>query len=267
MIIFILIVTTAGFVIKTVERDIPAIEDIDRIFLSTSGSVYVPNVEEPGYYMNLYMVDREQVEKYNLPTYDSKGSMQMILDIHQTILDEEEINRYFTFNVSYFLKDGSVIRRYYEISPNYYDSDRGYDIQPQLIELANSEENKEVIYAFVYDEVHRSIYKDLEISYYNQEKEKSYELNLSKREVDLLTDALRKDIETYYDSNEVDYYTVGFSGNGDGFHKSIEVEMGNPRDVELYLQFLNNDYRVADYNIPYFFVNTREYLKELEQSN
>ncbi len=264
MSLFIIIVSVAGFSVKTIEKNLPEMDAVEKVFLSNSNGFYMgewPKQE----YVGLGSITGNKIETYNLPTYQSDDAIRKIITLHEALIENPETGYYGYFNVVYFLKDGSVMKRFYELRPT--GGVVNQDFEAALNDLVRTDGNKEVMFPFIYDEKVRAKYSSITLNV--QSNFDSYDQFLSKEEIELFVIAMKKDIDFYFENAEFGSYDYGFNNNEFYFQHQLGIYDEDIKDDTTYIQPINGTNRLKGYNIPHYFDHTRDFLKTItkEQSN
>ncbi len=261
---FIIIVSVAGFSVKTVEKNLPSIDAVEKVFLSNASGFYMGEWPEQDY-IGLGSITAKDIEKYNLPTYQSEDAIRKIITLHEALIENPETGYYGYFNVVYFLKDGSVMKRFYELRPN--GGQVNQDVEVAVSDLMRTDANKKVMFPFIYDEEVRAKYSSMTLSV--QSNFDMYDQFLSKEEIELFVTAMKKDIDFYFENAEFGSYDYGFSNNEFYFQHQLGVYDEDIKDDTTYIQLNNGANRLKGYNIPHYFDYTRDFLKTIneDQSN
>ncbi|MCH4886730.1 hypothetical protein EZV73_04080 [Acidaminobacter sp. JC074] len=255
MSIFLAIVLISGLVVTSVQGNTPDIDKIKGIYVSTSGSVYLPNAENE--YVDVSRLDYEDIIKHDLPIYTSREAKQTIIDLHKAIVDDSSFNRYMDINIIYYMESGAKTSRYFSLE--YRGESYNAEILKSIKALMKTDENKIIRFPLFYDPAYRSHFRDLDANIYGGD----LDLELTSRQTDELIQMMRKDLDLYIGQYDDDIYSIGYNNSYVSFpYVEISQETKGYRDY-LSVQFVNNKTRFQNYDIPEYFEHTRLYVQKL----
>jgi len=260
MVVFLSIVLASGFIVKLIEKDIPEISEIESVFVSSSNEIFVPTQNEV---ISLRKIDSVDLERSELPVYESDESIQLILDLHNSLIDNPKYNYYNDINIVYYLKDGSKVVRYFNLG--HYSDDYNKEVGQLLIDLMMTEEHKKLVYPFFYKDEYRDLMKNISIEIngdiYNDK------ISLSQSEREQFASAVKQDIEYYYTHKSDGIIMIGYQTNYINFPREIsgDVYEGNTANDYLYITIWSGDRRFKNFDIPSYFVHTRAFIKDIIQ--
>ena len=260
MVVFVSVVLASGFTVKLLEKNIPDISEIDSIMVSSTNNVFLPSKND---HVNLRSIDSDDIEKYKLPVYQSDEAKQLILELHQSLINNPNYNYHTDINIVYYLKDGSKKTRYFDLG--YSKGDYNEELNEIFAELRKTKEHKENVYPYFYKDDYRDLLKNISI----EMNSKSYneKIYLSKAEVEKFAFAVKQDIDYYHMHKNDGSILIGYQPNYLNFPAEISDDNyeGELTNDYIYIGIYSGDSRFKSFDIPGYFTHTRNFIENLKQ--
>lgn len=250
---FVVIIVVAGGILSLVANDVPEAEDIKAVFITEYQDVFVGSKNLK--FVPVNSLTYEDIGKYGLPTYTSSESIDLIIDLHEEILEDRAFN-YKTIHMLYFLKDGSTVKRYYQLDQR--SGNINEDLATIMSALIKTPDNSRMRYPYFFDQNFKKHMRNLQVKYYHGQKDG--EQVIPNELEDLLVDALRKDIEVFMLDLEDTDYNIGYNNNYNYFPFATLEKDGVVYD-SIYMEFYFGNTRFKSFDIPANFNHTREFFE------
>lgn len=259
MVFFVVSVSLAGFIIKKAESHIPEISEIRGIFISNGEHIYLEEKEHSIRVSELEWEDRQNPE---VNIYTSNAAITNLTSLHKELIRDHRYNNYVSFNMVYFLKDGTTINRYFEVK--YEDEDYNTQLEVLSKEFEKLDEYKQAVMPVLYDPIYESIALKLDI--YTQG---TVTLELSTDEFKVLKEALIKDIEYIIDNSMGSLSALTNYGGYFNVYRDMKVveETKEVRNDYYGIRIYSNEFN-QHIDINEHFINTKPIIQEyLDRAN
>lgn len=260
MVVFVSVVLASGFTVKLLGMNVPDITEIDSIIVSSTNRAFLPSKND---HVNLRNIDSEDIEKYKLPVYQSEEAKQLIIDLHQSLINNSNYNYHTDINIVYYLKDGSKKTRYFDLG--YFKGENNEELNEIFEELRKTKEHKENVYPYFYKDDYRDLLKNISI----EMNSKSYneKIYLSKAEIEEFAFAVKQDIDYYHMHKNDGSILIGYQPNYINFPQILSGDNfeGDTVNDYLYIEIYSGDSRFKSFDIPGYFAHTRDFIENIEQ--
>jgi hypothetical protein len=259
LVIFILFVMILGFALKQFEKNIPESDEIHAILVTNSRWFYDADLDKE-YKLQDLTSDMDHIE--GLMIFKDQEGIELIRDLHESIVNNPSYHSYVDFNIIYELKDGSRTRRYFHLEP--YERPLNDDLDTLANALEIIDEYRLQKLPFVYDTEFALSFvnKRIRISTNNNE----YYLIASEEMIYDLMEYLKMDIEAHIEETTITLSDVVYS-----WYTPYAIGVGNDygEDYGTYisLSFGDKEREYQYLDLPSYFVNTRAYVESLIEEN
>lgn len=257
LVIFVLGVSIAGFAVKSAEANIPETQEIKGIIISQSEFVYIDEKEQS---VRLSELEWYQRDNPQIMLFTSTEAINVLRDLHAAFVENNRYSERVSFNMVYFLEDGSKINRYFEtrydndvinnnlntISKRYGELDEYrraalpmlYAVEPEgvTLEIYQNVNSSFVLTADQYQELANALISDIE---------------KVKAENDTHLLALRNTNQYF------DYYAYDMK-------RDVEIATKEVNDDYYYIRLYNDEHNQG-FDIPWNFTSTRAVLDKYLQ--
>lgn len=264
MVVFLLFIAGANIATNSFENYVPNINDVKSVYLGDSTIAYSKHLRKG---VHVYDIDEDFInEAKDISIYTEKENIESIINLHKELINNRNFDNYSTLVISYYLKNGKIVTRYYELE----NSESYNGKKDNIIKLlVNSKEFKEKIFGFIYDDEYVNNFGIRKITFNINGSEFRGNFELDKDEIDLerFRNTLKKDYDNYFNSNN-NYLELAY--RRDYVTRYIEkrvmssVEEVETEEIVTYRIVIENYNQGSEYfTINNSFVNTVEYIEEL----